>query len=743
MVDYDKLRKKFPGKGPKKIKKSAAVKAIAREYELKKAEIVAHSPLKRGFPYYMTIILGLIIVGSIVGTEISKRGGIDLSPQKNRKMAVDSVKSLAIALGRYCYHVGSYPSTEDGLAQLAAKNVPLRGWNGPYIKKVKQDPWKRDYVYVNNGRGKQPTLYSKGPDGIAGTTDDIIADVADFDAAFRDTSWTKGWMPKHLRDIVVAETEAQKRALQEEVEHILHPDVPVEGVTPLADGWEFAAADRDDAPRRTVRVPHDWRASGTADEAKAGAGVYRRKVLILSKAEGRYVALRFSRISGGYSVAVNGETVGEGVNRDCVELDITKAVKYGASNEIAVKVVATDDLAQVYTGAGLVGEASLAIEDATDRILEGSLKVTTLEADGEGAKMRLEYATPVGPAVNEFEVAEPRLWSPSRPFLYKGYLGGRLYQYAIRKVEFTDESFDECQLDGKPLKLKGVRLTADLGPLGAAFNREAARRKLQAVKDAGANAVQFIGRPDRGFLELCDEMGLLVVDRRAEAFAEGLCDATGLATPRHDIWRAFWNENEMTARIVDDWNRDVSEGETVVVRCATSCDEAELFVNGESAGRRKKAAGATTPEEALLSWRVKYDPGELKAIVYENGQYAGETVRRTAFAPQTVKLTPNKRALAEGEIVFVTVETADEYGTVLPHASCEVSFELEGPGEIVAAASASPDECGPYGPRTSVRLYEGRAVAVVRRNDGGSGLPLKFSAGARGLRTDFVVLPRR
>ena len=165
MVDYDNLRKKFPGKGPKKLKKSAAVKAIAREYEMKKAEIAAHSPFKRGFPYYMTIILGLIIVGSIVGTEISKRGGIDLSPQKNHKMAVDSVHSLAIALGRYCYHVGEFPDTEEGLAQLASKNVTARGWNGPYIKKVKQDPWKRDYVYVYNGRDKLPTLYSKGPDG--------------------------------------------------------------------------------------------------------------------------------------------------------------------------------------------------------------------------------------------------------------------------------------------------------------------------------------------------------------------------------------------------------------------------------------------------------------------------------------------------------------------------------------------------------------------------------------------------
>ena len=743
MVDYDNLRKKFPGKGPKKLKKSAAVKAIAREYEMKKAEIAAHSPFKRGFPYYMTIILGLIIVGSIVGTEISKRGGIDLSPQKNHKMAVDSVHSLAIALGRYCYHVGEFPGTEEGLAQLASKNVTARGWNGPYIKKVKQDPWKRDYVYVYNGRAKLPTLYSKGPDGIAGTTDDIIADAADFDAAFRDTSWTVGWMPKHLRDIVVAETEAQKKALQEEVEQILHPDIPVEGVTPLGDNWLFSASDAADAPRRPVRVPHDWRASCTAGEASSEIGVYRRLVTIPSKAEGKYIALRFSGISGSYTVAVGGTTVAEGANgRDGVELDITKAVRCGEKNEIEIRVRATDRDAQVYCGAGLVGEASLAIEDPLDRILDGTLKTTTLSATKDLAKMRLEYMTPAGPRTNEFEVVEPRLWSPERPFLYKGYLSGRLYQYAIRKTEFTKDGRGLI-LNGETVALKGVRLPSHLGPLGKAFNREAARRTLQCVKDAGANAVQFIGSPDRGFLELCDEMGLVVADGFMETFAEGLADFTGLPTPNWYVHRAAWNNRELTIAILDDWNRDAAEGETVAVRCATSCEEAELFVNGESAGRRKKPADAARPEDAMLSWNVKYDPGELKVIAYENGEYAGETSRLTAMEPVSIKLTVNKKAIAEGEIAFATVEAVDRYGVGAPHAGNEVQLWLEGPGAIEAAANRDSGEGGPCCGRTKVRLSGGKAVVVVRRHSAGSGLPLKLAAASSGLRTDFAVLPRR
>lgn len=741
MVDYEKLRRKFPGKDPARRKKTAAIKAIAREYERKKAELGARAPdVRRGFPYYMAIIIGMMLVGGLVGSAIFKRGGIDIG-QRNMKKAVESVHSLAVALGRYRYHVGKFPSTEEGLEQLASKSVVARGWNGPYVKQVNLDPWKNEYVYVYNGESEPPTLYSKGPDGAAGTTDDVIANRADFDAAFRDTSWTKNWVPMHLRDIVVAQTEKQKRELQAEVDRILHPDIPVEGVTPLAEDWEFSASEAPGAPSRKVRVPHDWLALGSAEEAKSKVGVYRKAFSVPAKAEGRYVALRFSRIPGPYKISIGGEVVGEGARADGIEIDVTKAVRYGEKNEVTATVGLANDIAQVYIGAGLVGDVELVIENAEERVLDGTLKVTTLEASEALAKMRIEYATPAGAVTNEFEINEPRLWSPDRPFLYKGYVAGRLHHYAVRKEEMSaDGGF---VLNGKPLKLKGVRLTGDLGPLGAAFNREAARRKLQAMKDVGANAVQFVGSPDRVFLELCDEMGFVVRKDFEESFAEGLCDFAGFPTPRYDAYRAFWNDGEPTIRILSHWNWDGKDGENVKVECATSCDEAELFVNGESAGRRKKAQNAASPEEAVLSWNVEYDPGELKVIAYEDGQYAGETTRRTAFEPSTVKLTANKKALADGEIAFIAVETADGHGTTEPHATDEVRFSLEGPGEILAVASGSPDEHGPYGGRATCRLFGGRAVAVLRRNIGGSGLPLKLTAAAAGLRTDYVVIPRR
>ena len=65
--------------------------------------------------------------------------------------------------------------------------------------------------------GGNPILYSKGPDGRAGTTDDILPDQLSFEAAFRDTTWTNGWAPAELRGIVVAPDEETKKRVQDEM----------------------------------------------------------------------------------------------------------------------------------------------------------------------------------------------------------------------------------------------------------------------------------------------------------------------------------------------------------------------------------------------------------------------------------------------------------------------------------------------------------------------------------------------
>ena len=218
MTDYSALRMKFPARKPAKKGKSskAAIKAIAREYEMKKAKLVGGAPvLKKGIVFYAVVVIGLMMLGGMVLSVCGKGGRtpIPLKPMQARK----SMDSLAVALGRFKFHTGEYPTTGEGLGALAAKQFVKKGWDGPYVNHIVPDPWGNEYVYETREEGGHPVLYSKGPDGRAGTTDDVLPDQEHFELPFRDTSWTNGWAPYRLRGVVVAPDEETKRRVQEEM----------------------------------------------------------------------------------------------------------------------------------------------------------------------------------------------------------------------------------------------------------------------------------------------------------------------------------------------------------------------------------------------------------------------------------------------------------------------------------------------------------------------------------------------
>jgi len=223
MVDYNELRKKFKAKDPKKAGRRAetraAVRKIAREYEQKRTEMGLNQPTFRRTPvYYMILILVMIMIaaafiGVMTGTVSIGKKRISRADIQVRK----SIDALAQACGRYKFHVGRYPTEEEGLEELARLRPGLKGWFGPYVKKIVPDPWGREYVYAEGGANGHPVLYSKGPDGRAGTTDDVLPEQSLFDEPFRDTTWTNHWVPYQYRGILVAPDEATRKAWQEEV----------------------------------------------------------------------------------------------------------------------------------------------------------------------------------------------------------------------------------------------------------------------------------------------------------------------------------------------------------------------------------------------------------------------------------------------------------------------------------------------------------------------------------------------
>jgi beta-galactosidase len=172
------------------------------------------------------------------------------------------------------------------------------------------------------------------------------------------------------------------------------------------------------------------------------------------------------------------------------------------------------------------------------------------------------------------------------------------------------------------------------------------------------------------------------------------------------------------------------------VHVFTSGDEAELFVNGKSQGRQKKA-----PYAYRLRWDyVIYEPGEIRVVAYKDGkEWARETVR-TAGAPAMLQASSDRGAIASDgrDLAFVTVRIVDQDGNPAPRAHQRVRFTVEGPGELIATDNGDPTSFESFqSPERAA--FNGLVLGVVRARPGAGGI-ITVHASAGGLQGASVVL---
>lgn len=129
---------------------------------------------QRGFTLLeiMVVIVILGILASIVVPNLM--GNKD---QADRQKAVTDIVALENALDMYKLDNNRYPSTEQGLDALVTKPegepVPKNYKEGGYIKRLPNDPWQNSYQLLSPGEHGHIDVFSMGPDGQAGTDDDI------------------------------------------------------------------------------------------------------------------------------------------------------------------------------------------------------------------------------------------------------------------------------------------------------------------------------------------------------------------------------------------------------------------------------------------------------------------------------------------------------------------------------------------------------------------------------------------
>ena len=164
------------------------------------------------------------------------------------------------------------------------------------------------------------------------------------------------------------------------------------------------------------------------------------------------------------------------------------------------------------------------------------------------------------------------------------------------------------------------------------------------------------------------------------------------------------------------WNWKDANGKPVSLVVFSRADEVELLVNQKPVGR-KKAGEALAVEDLPLSFvfDTVYEPGEVTAVSYKNGQVISKDTLRTTGAVCAVKLTAEKTSIpADGHsLCYVSAELVDADGNVVPDGDVTLTANLSGNGELLGFGSANPVTVENYtcGKFTSFR---GRAAAVIR-----------------------------
>ena len=352
--------------------------------------------------------------------------------------------------------------------------------------------------------------------------------------------------------------------------------------------WEFSKGKPSDMvvgfmfPKnsKTVNLPHDFMVeTDTFAEAPGGhqsgyygggVGTYTKQLDIPKEDAGQRILLEFDGAYMNTIVNLNGHVIRQHHNGySPFHADLTSYIKYGSTNRLSVTVSnAAQPSERWYSGAGLYRHVDLlkapklhiapwGIYAYTSHVLNGNAYVvveTTVENHtDETKKLYLELemkkegcktvaaigktvvfipagVKSVGRVVIAVESAE--LWDLETPNLYQitanlsdgiSMIDSESTSFGIRTISVDPQN--GFRLNGRTIKLKGGCVHHDNGILGSASFKDSEYRKLKLHKDNGYNAIRCAhNAPSRDMLDLCDQLGLLVIDEAFDSWTMGKTD---------------------------------------------------------------------------------------------------------------------------------------------------------------------------------------------------------------------------
>jgi len=216
----------------------------------------------------------------------------------------------------------------------------------------------------------------------------------------------------------------------------------------------------------------------------------------------------------------------------------------------------------------------------------------------------------------------------------------------------------------------------------------------------------------------------------------GIIDLAGFKKDRFYLYQAQWRPDLPMAHILPHWTWPERRGQVTPVHVFTSGDEAELFLNGTSLGRKTKGR-----YEYRLRWdEVTYEPGELKVVAYRKGKEWATDVGRTAGPAARLLAQADRGTIAADgqDLAFVTITIADQDDTPVPRSRSRIRFSIEGPGVIVATDNGDPTSFESFQSQER-NAFNGLCLAIVCAKRGQLGT-ITLKAESEGLKETTVTL---
>lgn len=397
----------------------------------------------------------------------------------------------------------------------------------------------------------------------------------------------------------------------------LSAEAAVRDTISINQGWQFHRGDVKNISElkttqsgdEVVNLPHDYLigqdwvapdASERPDNSDAGSNVrsrlssrgfkemgigwYRYELTPKDEWKGKRIVLDFQGIMLVGDVYLNGKRIG-GTDYGYLgfDIDLSKLLKWGQPNEIAVKAdTQNPSNSRWFTGAGLYRDVNLIVTNKDlffprhplfirtqgnkevkikaeiinqQKVAKGQstakmpVGVRILDADGKvvaeqkndihfNAKWRdREYELP------SISLENAKLWSPDSPYLYtaevtlydsEGNIADQIKEpFGVRTIEIVPQK--GLLVNGKKVLLKGYANHHTLGALGAAAYPRAIEKRLKLMKEFGMNHIRTSHNPySEDFLKLCDKYGILVVD---ELYDKWLTQYAGGRVEWESLWQ--------------------------------------------------------------------------------------------------------------------------------------------------------------------------------------------------------------